>query len=272
MVHPQGAPMSQEDVLFTIKDVSLRLGGQLVLHELCFDVHDRVRPGVVTGQIVGLLGPSGVGKTRLLRIIAGLDTPDRGTLLGPKGKPLVAGEVGVVFQDYPLLRHRTVFDNLVVAGKANGLGTHESKKRAAELLARFGLADRAKHYPAQLSGGQRQRVAIAQQIVCPKQLLLFDEPFSGLDPQALDDVIPLLVQVANMDELTTLIIVTHDVWAALSACDTILLLGREPGKPGARVLDSYDLVARNLAWRPHVDREPAFVALEQEIRARFRTL
>jgi len=264
--------VSEGDVLFAIKDVSLRLGGQMILHELCFDVHDRVRPGMVTGQIVGLLGPSGVGKTRLLRIIAGLDAPDQGTLLGPKGKPLVAGEVGVVFQDYPLLRHRTVFDNLVVAGKVNGLGSKEARKRAAELLKRFGLTDRAKHYPAQLSRGQRQRVAIAQQIVCPKQLLLFDEPFSGLDPQALDDVIRLLVQVANMDELTTLIIVTHDVWAALSACDTILLLGRQEGKPGAQVTDRYDLVARNLAWREHVEREPAFVALEQEIRARFRTL
>jgi NitT/TauT family transport system ATP-binding protein len=264
--------MSDGDVLFRIKDVSLVLGGQLILHELCFDVHDRVRPGTVTGQIVGLLGPSGVGKTRLLRIIAGLDPPDQGTLVGPKGKPLVAGEVGVVFQDYPLLRHRTVFDNLVVAGKINGLSSQEAKKRAAELLVRFGLADRAKHYPAQLSGGQRQRVAIAQQIVCPKQLLLFDEPFSGLDPQALDDVIRLLVQVANMDELTTLIIVTHDVWAALSACDTILLLGRQQGKAGARVVDTYDLVARNLAWREHVDREPEFVALEQELRARFKAL
>jgi NitT/TauT family transport system ATP-binding protein len=264
--------MSDGDVLFRIKDVSLVLGGQQILHELCFDVHDRVRPGTVTGQIVGLLGPSGVGKTRLLRIIAGLDPPDHGTLVGPNGKPLVAGEVGVVFQDYPLLRHRTVFDNLVVAGRVNGLSAEEAKKRAAELLVRFGLANRAKLYPAQLSGGQRQRVAIAQQIVCPKQLLLFDEPFSGLDPQALDDVIRLLVQVANMDELTTLIIVTHDVWAALSACDTILLLGREQGKTGARVLESYDLVARNLAWREHVEREPAFVALEQEIRTRFKTL
>jgi polar amino acid transport system ATP-binding protein/sulfate transport system ATP-binding protein len=264
--------MSEGDVLFSIKDISLRLGGQLILHELCFDVHDRVRPNLVTGQIVGLLGPSGVGKTRLLRIIAGLDPPDHGTLCGPKGKPLVAGEVGVVFQDYPLLRSRTVFDNLVVAGKVNGLSGAEARKRAAELLERFALANRAKHYPAQLSGGQRQRVAIAQQIVCPKQLLLFDEPFSGLDPQALDDVIRLLVQVANMDELTTLIIVTHDVWAALSACDTLLLLGRQEGKQGARVVETYDLVARNLAWREHVEREPQFVALEQEIRGRFRTL
>jgi polar amino acid transport system ATP-binding protein/sulfate transport system ATP-binding protein len=262
------------DVLFTVRDISLRLGRQLVLDECAFDVHDRVRPGVTTGQIVGLLGPSGVGKTRLLRILAGLDAPDKGTIAGPKGKPLVAGEVGVVFQDYPLLRHRTVIDNLIIAGLANGLGRAEAKKRARALLERFDLTDRGSHYPAQLSGGQRQRVAIAQQIVCPKQLLLFDEPFSGLDPQALDGVIQLLVQVANMDELTTLIIVTHDVWAAMVACDTILLLGRPEAKKGAgaRIVGSYDLVERNLAWREHVEREPEFIALEQEIRARFREL
>jgi NitT/TauT family transport system ATP-binding protein len=262
------------DVLFAIRDVCLRLGGKPVLHELSFDVHDRVRPGVITGQIVALLGPSGVGKTRLLRIMAGLDEPDKGTVCGPKGQPLAAGQVGVVFQDYPLLRHRTLLENLVVAGVANGISAAEGRKRGAELLKRFGLSDRANHYPAQLSGGQRQRVAIAQQIVCPKQLLLFDEPFSGLDPQALDDVIRLLVQVANMDELTTLIIVTHDVWAALVASDTILLLGHTDGKAGAGacIVDTYDLVERNLAWREHVEREPAFVTLEQEIRARFRTL
>jgi polar amino acid transport system ATP-binding protein/sulfate transport system ATP-binding protein len=262
------------DVIFTVRDVSLRLGQQLILDQCAFDVHDRVRPGVITGQIVGLLGPSGVGKTRLLRIIAGLDSPDSGTIKGPSGHPLRAGEVGVVFQDYPLLRHRTVLQNLTIAGRANGLSRAESNKRARELLERFNLADRAGHYPAQLSGGQRQRVAIAQQIVCPKQLLLFDEPFSGLDPQALDDVIRLLVQVANMDELTTLIIVTHDVWAAMVACDTILLLGRPDGKKGlgARIVGSYDLVALNLAWREHVEREAQFITLEQEIRGRFRTL
>jgi len=260
------------DVIFSVRDVCLKIGNQTVLHEVEFDIHDRVRPNLVTGQIVALLGPSGVGKTRLLRIIAGLDEPDRGTIVGPDGKPLVAGKVGVVFQDYPLLRHRTLIDNLVVAGLVNGMTPAAAKKRGLELLERFGLAGRSGHYPAQLSGGQRQRVAIAQQIICPKQLLLFDEPFSGLDPQALEDVIRLLVQVANMDDLTTLVIVTHDVWAALVACDTILLLGRTPDKPGARVVETYDLVARNLAWREHVEREPEFMKLEQEIRARFRTL
>jgi NitT/TauT family transport system ATP-binding protein len=261
-----------KDILFSVKRISLKLGGQAVLHELEFDVHDRVRPGVVTGQIVALLGPSGVGKTRLLRIMAGLDAPDDGSVIGPDRKPLVAGDVGVVFQDYPLLRHRTVLGNLVVAGIANGMKSAAARKRALELLERFGLSNRKGHYPAQLSGGQRQRVAIAQQIMFPKQLLLFDEPFSGLDPPAVDAVTRLLVEVANMSETTTLVIVTHDIFAAMMASDTILLLGRDQGKPGARIMATYDLVARGLAWREHVNREPEFVALEQEIRARFSTL
>ncbi|MEO6952779.1 MAG: ATP-binding cassette domain-containing protein [Polyangia bacterium] len=261
-----------KDVLFTIRDVSLKLGGQHVLHQVCFDVHDRIRPNVVTGQIVGLLGPSGVGKTRLLRIMAGLDAPDDGSVMGPDRKPLVAGDVGVVFQDYPLLRHRTVLDNLVVAGLANGMSTKDARVRAKTLLERFDLLERQNRYPAQLSGGQRQRVAIAQQIIFPKQLLLFDEPFSGLDPTAVDAVTRLLVEVANMSETTTLIIVTHDIFAAMMVSDTILLLGRTKDRPGANIVGTYDLVERGLAWRESVNEDPAFIALEQEIRARFRTL
>jgi polar amino acid transport system ATP-binding protein/sulfate transport system ATP-binding protein len=260
------------DVLFTIRDVSLQLGGQPILHQLSFDVHDRVRPGLVTGQIVALLGPSGVGKTRLLRIIAGLDAPDDGSVIGPDRKPLVAGEVGIVFQDYPLLRHRTIIENLIVAGVANGMSNKAARARGRTLLERFGLLDRASRYPAQLSGGQRQRAAIAQQIMCPKQLLLFDEPFSGLDPPAADTVIRLLVEVANMSETTTLIIVTHDIFAAMMVSDTLLLLGRSKDRPGASIVTSYDLVARGLAWREHVNEDPAFVVLEHEIRARFATL
>src|SRR4051812_35409093 len=99
------------EVLLQVKGVSLKLGGQPVLENVNFEVRDRIRPGVCTGQVVGLLGPSGVGKTRMLRIIAGLDAPDSGSVLGLKGVPLEAGQVGVVFQDYPLLKHRTVQGN-----------------------------------------------------------------------------------------------------------------------------------------------------------------
>ena len=265
------------EVLLSVQGVSLKLGGNLILNQLAFDVVDRIRPGTTTGQLVGLLGPSGVGKTRLIRLIAGLDQPDAGTIAGKAGAPLLAGRVGVVFQDYALLRHRTAEDNLIVAGVMNGLSGAESTGRARELLDKFRLGDRGAFYPAQLSGGQRQRVAIAQQLVVPKSLLLMDEPFSGLDPVALDEVVRLIVEVTHLDELNTVVIVTHDVHSALLIADTVLMLGRDhdaEGRPipGARIQQSYDMVERGLCWRQDLDSDPAFNALYQEIRERFRGL
>jgi polar amino acid transport system ATP-binding protein/sulfate transport system ATP-binding protein len=269
--------MAEGDVILEVKDVWQNLGGNQILEGVNFQVTDRVRPGVVTGQVVGLLGPSGVGKTRLLRIVAGLDAPDKGSVAGVKGKTLEAGSVGVVFQSYPLLKHRTVLDNLRVAAAANGLSADAAKKRSLELLARFGLAERVGFYPGQLSGGQKQRVAIAQQLICNKSLLLMDEPFSGLDPAALDEVIELLLEVAHMDELNTLVVVTHDIRSAMIVSDHLLMLGRDFGankKPtcGARIKHDYDLVERGLAWQPDIQQKPVFTELEKELKARFRDL
>ncbi len=269
--------MAAGDVLLQVRDISQSLQGNLILKGVSFQVTDLVRPGTTTGQIVGLLGPSGVGKTRLLRIIAGLDAPQAGEVLGPGGGRFTPGSVGVVFQSYPLLRHRTVLGNLIVAGIANGLPGAEAREQAMKLLQRFDLTDRATYYPAQLSGGQRQRVAIAQQLVRQKHLLLMDEPFSGLDPASLGDVTRLLVEVANMDELNTLIIVTHDIRAAMVVSDTLLMLGRDRGadgapQPGARVQELFDLVALGLAWRSDVESDPRFVELEKTLKERFKTL
>ncbi len=264
------------EVLLAVKDVKLSLGGGKILDGVSFEVIDWIREGTTTGQVVSLLGPSGVGKTRLLRIMAGLDAPDAGTVFGRNKAPLEAGSVGVVFQDYPLLRHRTVEGNLELAGTIGGLSPMASRKRTVELLETFALTDRATFYPAQLSGGQKQRVAIAQQLVVPRQLLLMDEPFSGLDPAALEDVMKLLVDVANLDELNTILVVTHDIRAAMAVSDTVYMLGRDrkDGKliPGASIQATYDLVALDLAWKADVQTLPAFVTLEREIKAKFRTL
>jgi polar amino acid transport system ATP-binding protein/sulfate transport system ATP-binding protein len=239
-------------------------------------VFDWVRAGCVTGQIVSLLGPSGVGKTRLLRIIAGLDAADAGNVAGAKGVAMEAGSVGVVFQDYPLLRHRTVRSNLELAGRVGGLTAEASKARALNLLDTFGLSDRSHFFPAQLSGGQRQRVAIAQQLVKPRTLLLMDEPFSGLDPAALEDVMKLVVEVANLDEANTILLVTHDIRSAMAVSDTVLMLGRDHKEdkivPGAKIQSTYDLVERGLAWRDGVQDLPEFVALERELKSKFRRL
>lgn len=269
--------MAAGDVLLSVRDVWQKLGDAQILQALDFEVKDRVRPGVVTGQVVGLLGPSGVGKTRLLRIIAGLDQPDRGAVTGTGGAALPVGSVGFVFQSYPLLAHRTVLDNLCVAGEANGLSNTEARSKSLALLDRFRLSERAKYFPAQLSGGQRQRVAIAQQLVKQKTFLLMDEPFSGLDPAALEDVIKLIVEVANMDELNTVVLVTHDIRSALLISDTLLMLGRdrdEKGRvtSGAKIQKTYDLVQMGLAWRPELEMDPQFPTIERQVKQVFKVL
>jgi len=269
--------MSDEPIVLSATDISQRLGGNLILDKLSFKVRDRVRPGVITGQVVGLLGPSGVGKTRLLRLIAGLDAPDTGQIRGPGDQPMPPGSVGVVFQNYILLRHRTVLGNLVTAGVTNGLKRADALGRARDLLQIFGLSERASFYPSQLSGGQRQRVAIAQQLVKQKLVLVMDEPFSGLDPVALDAVIDLIARVAHTHEHTTIVVITHDIRAALMVADTLLLLGRDrdpSGRiiPGAHIQHEVDLVAEGLAWRQNVEMDPKFVEIEHDVKARFAKL
>jgi NitT/TauT family transport system ATP-binding protein len=266
-----------QEIVLSAKDVKLRLGGNLILDGVTFAVRDRVRPNVITGQVVGLLGPSGVGKTRLLRILARLDEPDAGEVRGPADRMLTLGEVGVVFQNYILLRHRTVLGNLVTAGVANGLARKDAEARARDLLQVFGLSERASFYPTQLSGGQRQRVAIAQQLVKQKQILLMDEPFSGLDPVALDAVIDLVNRVAHVHEHTTIMVITHDIRAALMVSDTLLLLGRDrdpSGRilPGAKIKQEVDLVEEGLAWRPDVELDPKFTEVERRVKAAFAQL
>ena len=264
--------------ILKVSNVSQTLGGNLILRDVNLAIRDIYRPGQVTGQVVGLLGPSGVGKTRLFRIIAGMDEPDTGSvLIGEQGIPVRRGMVGVVAQQYPLFEHRTVRGNLVVAGQRAGLSRAASREKAQEYLGRFRLDDGADRYPAQLSGGQRQRVAIAQQFMCSEHFLLLDEPFSGLDPLNADRVCDLIGEVAASHTLNTIIVVTHDIMAALTVSDTIWLLGRDrdaEGRivPGARIQATFDLIERGLAWKKEIAWTPAFLDLFREIRERFRTL
>jgi polar amino acid transport system ATP-binding protein/sulfate transport system ATP-binding protein len=261
------------EVVLRVRDVSIRRGDTRVLDRVSFEVVDRIREGRITGQVVSLLGPSGIGKTTLLRVLAGLERPERGEVAGPAGVALDATSVGLVFQHYPLLAHRTIEDNLLVAGRIGGLDDRRARHRARELMDRVGIEDRATFYPAQLSGGQRQRAAIAQQLVLPRRVLLLDEPFSGLDPVALGDVTSLVTEVANDHELNTVVIVTHDVRAALRVSDTVVLLGKSANDAGgAGVRATYDLVELGLAWEAGLQAPQAVAALEHEIEKRFAGL
>ena len=266
----------RKDVLVSLKDINLSFDGKSVLNGLSAEVRDIVRPGCVTGQILGILGPSGIGKTQLSRIMTGLQKPTSGqVLVGAGGVPVQAGLVGYVAQKYPLLRHRTILGNLVLAARQSGAGKG-SKDKAMEYLKKFDLAEKWDQYPAQLSGGQQQRVAIAQQLLCSEHFLILDEPTTGLDPVMKDRVCDLVKTVSGMAEENTIFVVTHDIASILTIADTLWLLGRvkkEDGTPdGARIVQTYDLIDRGLAWKERPQDLPAYVDLQREIRNRFETL
>ena len=228
------APEAYEihESILTIDNVCLSYDGVPILKNVNAEIKNITRPGQKQGQVVGLLGPSGVGKTTLFCILAGLIKPDSGEVRIGDGFPMKRGSVGVVAQHYPLFAHRTVLGNLMVGGRQAGLSRDEAMAKSRELLKRFEMEDCASKYPVQLSGGQRQRVAIGQQFMCSEHFILMDEPFSGLDLVAVSKVSDFITEVAGTDDLKTFILVTHDVAAAIEVCDTIWLLGRDHDADG----------------------------------------
>lgn len=270
-------PFEYKETLLKVTRVSKKLGETLVLRDVDLEVRNLVRPGMTQGQVVALLGPSGMGKTTLFRLLAGLDEPDSGSITLQNGEPVKKGTVGVVAQNYPLFMHRTVLSNLAVAGLQVGLSRSDAQDKANDLLKRFGVSDQAGKYPAQLSGGQRQRVAIAQQFMCSNDLLLMDEPFSGLDLIALERVIDFVMEMAAADELRTFVIVTHDIHAAVAVADSLWLLGRDRDAsgnpiPGAKVQRTFNLAEMGLAWRKGISETKECSDLRREIRSIFPLL
>lgn len=270
-------PYELRDTLIRITDVGLSFGEKVVLSGITAEVRDIVRPDCTQGQVIGILGPSGIGKTQLSRILTGLQEPTTGTVtIGPKNTPIQAGLCGYVPQNYPLLRHRTVLGNLMTAAQRAGVGDKEAETRSMDYLKRFDLADKWDVYPAQLSGGQRQRIAIAQQLLCSEHYLILDEPTTGLDPLMKTKVCQLIQQVSSMSEENTIFLVSHDISAVLSVADRLWLLGRkrdEQGKSlGAAILYQYDLIERGIAWEPQPQELAAFHDLMREIHEKFATL
>jgi ABC-type nitrate/sulfonate/bicarbonate transport system ATPase subunit len=225
-------------------------------------------------QIISLLGPSGAGKTTALRLIAGLDQPSSGCVMITNGKGLRSvrvGDVGVVFQKYPLFEDLNVLNNLMVPAINKGMSKTAAKEKALRYLDEFNLVQQGLAWPVQLSGGQRQRVAILQQLMTDRHFIILDEPFSGLDPVNITSVIKLINRIAHEHTLNTFIIITHDITSALTISDHVYLLGRErdgEGKaiPGARIMKEYDLVEEGLAYQPNIEDLPHFAEIRKEIK------
>lgn len=266
------------ETLLKIDHVSLSYDEKVILRDVNAEIRDVIRDDVTQGQVVGFLGPSGIGKTQMFRIIAGLNQPSAGqVLVGPQQTPVKAGMVGVVAQDYPLFENRTILSNLLLAAEQSEPNSAAAHEKVMGYLRRLDMVDRAQLYPAQISGGQRQRIAIAQQLLCSDHFLLMDEPFSGLDVVMEAKVCELIAEIASLDELNTIIVVTHDVTAAASVADHLWLMGRdrdEKGEiiPGAHIQEQYDLIERNLCWHPEITSSPAFLDFVREVKERFHTL
>jgi sulfate/thiosulfate transport system ATP-binding protein len=188
---------------------------------------------IASGELLALLGPSGCGKTTLLRIIAGLETPDTGSILfsgeDTTGLHVRERNVGFVFQHYALFRHMTVFENVAFGLRVKPRGQRPSeaqiKAKVHELLGLVQLAWLADRYPSQLSGGQRQRIALARALAVEPKVLLLDEPFGALDAKVRKELRRWLRRLH--DELhVTSIFVTHDQEEALEVADRVVLMNQ----------------------------------------------
>lgn len=202
-----------------IRNLTQRYGNTLALNQLNLSLQD-------CGALA-VIGPSGGGKTTLLRILAGLETPQEGEVI-LNGKAIDFSSesalmehrrrVAVVFQAYNLFPHLTAKDNIVLPlVKTRGVDPQTARREAVELLKRFGLLEHAHKHPNQLSGGQKQRVAIARALSLKPEILLFDEPTSALDPEITAEVLDVINDLR--DEGRDLILVTHEIGFARHACE-----------------------------------------------------
>ena len=208
-------------MLLRVEGIHKRYGNAQVLKGVTLNVE--------AGQSKVIMGPSGTGKSTLLRCINHLTPPDEGRVL-VEGVEIVSGnlnkmreKLAFVFQDFNLFTHLRAVDNVAVGPrKIRGMSKAAARDLAMRELERVGMAERAEAYPAELSGGQQQRVSIARALAMEPKVILFDEPTSALDPELTGEVVAVMKQLAS--EGMTMLVVSHEIGFARQAADEIIFM------------------------------------------------
>lgn len=197
-----------------------------------FDALKDVSFEIEKGDIYGVIGYSGAGKSTLIRMVNALETPtsgnvwvegkDIGTLNQKELRNLRKG-IGMIFQQFNLLESKTIYDNVAIALKLNGISKKDIEKRVTELLDFVELSDKKYSYPGQLSGGQKQRVGIARALANNPSILLCDEATSALDPKTTDSILELLKKINEMLHIT-IVIITHEMNVIQKICNKVAVM------------------------------------------------
>ena len=218
-----------------LRGISKAFAGVAALDDVSLDVNE--------GEFICFLGPSGCGKTTLLRIIAGLETPDTADIQFNGGHltdiPARARNFGIVFQSYSLFPNMSVARNIAYGLECRKWPGNEIPERVAAMLALVNLADQADKYPHQLSGGQQQRVALARALAPKPVMLLLDEPLSALDAKVREELRGEIKDLQSRLRITT-IMVTHDQHEAMEVADRIVVMNRGRIEQQGRPVDLYD--------------------------------
>ena len=209
--------------MLEVSKLKKKFGKNIVLKEINLKIEK--------GDRLAIIGPSGCGKSTLLRCLNLLEVPDEGQIIFNNQditkKDINLSEVrrkmGMVFQQFNLFPHLTVLENIMLAPVKLGILTEkEAKKTALDLLKSINLGDKANHYPEELSGGQRQRVAIIRTLIMNPEIILFDEPTSALDPEMVNEVLDLIMSLADKD--ITILMVSHEMEFVKKFATKILFL------------------------------------------------